>query len=50
VITKAITGQLSWVKAADIAGVSARHMRRIRRRIETLEAAAGEDRILPAER
>lgn len=31
---KAIAGQLSWVKAADIAGVSARHMWRIRRAIE----------------
>jgi len=34
VITKAIAGQLSWVQAADIAGVSARQMRRIRRAIE----------------
>lgn len=33
-ITKAIAGQLSWVQAADIAGVSARQMRRIRRAIE----------------
>jgi transposase len=34
VITKAIAGQLSWVQAADIAGVSARQMRRIRHAIE----------------
>jgi transposase len=34
VITKAIAGELSWVAAADIAGVSARQMRRIRRAIE----------------
>lgn len=33
-ITKAIAGQLSWVQAADIAGLSARQMRRIRRAIE----------------
>jgi transposase len=34
VITKALAGQISWVQAADIAGVSARQMRRIRFAIE----------------
>jgi len=34
VITKAIDGQLSWVAAADIIGVTPRQMRRIRRAIE----------------
>ena len=34
VITKAIDGQLSWVAAAEIIGVTARQMRRIRRAIE----------------
>ena len=34
-IIKALAGQLSWVQAADIAGVSARQMRRIRHAIET---------------
>jgi transposase len=34
IITKAIDGQLTWVAAADIIGVSARQMRRIRRAIE----------------
>ena len=33
VITKAITRQLSWVQAAEVLGVSARHMRRLRRQI-----------------
>ena len=35
VITKAIEGQLSWVAAADIIGVTPRQMRRIRRVIES---------------
>src|SRR5271166_825232 len=34
VILKAIAGELSWVQAADRAGVSARHLRRLRYRIE----------------
>ncbi len=34
VITKAIAGQISWAQAADIAGMSARQMRRIRYVIE----------------
>jgi transposase len=40
VIIKAIAGQLSWVQAADIAGVSARHMRRLRYRIEQFGMSA----------
>jgi transposase len=34
IITKAINGQISWVAAADIIGITARQMRRIRRAIE----------------
>jgi hypothetical protein len=34
VITKAITKQLSWVQATEIVGISARHMRRLRRKVE----------------
>lgn len=34
VITKAIAGQLSWVAAAQVLGITARHMRRIRRGYE----------------
>jgi transposase len=34
VITKAITRQLSWVQAAGILGISARHMRRLRHKVE----------------
>jgi transposase len=34
IITKAIDGQISWVAAADIIGVTPRHMRRLRRAIE----------------
>jgi transposase len=34
IITKAINGQLSWVAAADIIGITPRQMRRIRRAIE----------------
>ena len=32
VIVKAIDGQLTWIQAADILGVSARHLRRLKRR------------------
>ena len=34
VITKAIAGELQWIQAAAVLGVTARHMRRIRRGIE----------------
>jgi len=34
VITKAIAGELSWVQAAQVLGITARHMRRIRRGYE----------------
>jgi hypothetical protein len=34
VITKAITKQLSWVRAAEILGISARHMRRLRCKVD----------------
>ncbi len=34
IIIKAINGQISWVAAADIIGVTARHMRRIRGAME----------------
>src|SRR5229473_3186757 len=34
VITKAITKQLSWVQASEILGISVRHMRRVRRKVE----------------
>jgi len=34
VITKAIAKQLTWIQASEIIGVSARHMRRIRRKVE----------------
>jgi hypothetical protein len=34
VITKAITKQLSWVQAAEIMRISARHARRLRRKVE----------------
>jgi len=34
VITKAIAKQLSWVQASEILGISARHMRRLRRKLE----------------
>jgi len=34
VITKAIAKQLSWVQASEILGISARHMRRLRRKVE----------------
>lgn len=34
VITKAIAQQLTWVQASEVLGVSARHMRRLRRKVE----------------
>jgi len=34
VITKAIARQLSWVQAAEILAITARHLRRIRRAVE----------------
>ena len=34
VITKTITRQLTWVQASEILGISARHMRRLRRKVE----------------
>lgn len=34
VMMKAINGELTWIAAADILGVTARHMRRIRRAVE----------------
>jgi len=34
VITKAIARQLSWVQASEILAVSARHMRRLPRKVE----------------
>jgi transposase len=34
VITKAITKQLSWVQASEILGISVRHMRRLRHKLE----------------
>jgi hypothetical protein len=34
VITKAIAKQLTWVQASAIVGTSARHMQRLRRRVE----------------
>jgi transposase len=34
VVTKAIAGELSWVQAAQVLGITARHMRRIRRGYE----------------
>jgi hypothetical protein len=34
VMLKAINGEITWLGAADILGVTARHMRRIRRAME----------------
>ncbi|MGH7814739.1 MAG: helix-turn-helix domain-containing protein, partial [Candidatus Binataceae bacterium] len=34
VITKAIAGQLSWIQASEVLGISARQMRRLRRKFE----------------
>jgi hypothetical protein len=34
VITKAITKQLTWVQASEILGISTRHMRRLRCKVE----------------
>jgi transposase len=44
VITKAITRQLSWVQASEILGISARHMRRLRRKVERWDMSAVMDR------
>lgn len=35
VIVKAIEGRISWIQAAEILGISARHMRRLKERFET---------------
>ena len=35
-----ITKQLSWVQAAEILGISARHMRRLRRKVERWSMSA----------
>lgn len=35
VIVKAIDGQISWIQASEILGITARHMRRLRDRYET---------------
>ena len=42
IITKAIDGQNSWVAAADIIGVTPRHMGRIRRAIESGGISGGD--------
>src|SRR3984893_12834927 len=42
VITKAISKQLSWVQAAEILGISARHMRRLRWQGRTLGHVGGD--------
>src|SRR5437899_11543125 len=34
VITKAIARQLTWIQASEILNISARHMRRLRRKVE----------------
>jgi transposase len=34
VVTKAIAKQLTWLQASEILGISARHMRRLRRKVE----------------
>jgi transposase len=34
IIVKAIAGELTWIQAADILGMSARHMRRLKRQFE----------------
>src|SRR5437763_17129531 len=34
VMMKAINGEITWLQAADILGVTARHMRRMRRAVE----------------
>jgi len=34
VIVRAVTGELSWVQAAEICGITARHMRRLKQRYE----------------
>ena len=40
VITRAIAKQLSWVQAAAILGISARHLRRARRKVEGCSMSA----------
>ena len=40
VIAKAITKQLTWVQASEILGISARHMRRLRHKVECWGMAA----------
>jgi transposase len=40
VIMKAIAGELSWMQAAQVLGITARHMRRIRRGYERWGIAA----------
>ena len=44
VIEKAVEGKISWVQAADILGVSARHIRRLRHRYEHLGLPGLRDR------
>ena len=44
VITKAITKQLSWVQAAEIMRISARHAQRLRRKVERWGMLAVMDR------
>jgi len=34
VITKALTKQLNWVQASEMLGISARHLRRLRHKVE----------------
>ena len=34
VIVKAITGELTWIQAATICGITARHMRRLKERYQ----------------
>ena len=52
VIGKALAGSISWLDAAAILGVTARHMRRIRRRFEIFGKEALRDgrRALPRRR
>src|ERR1700730_3074 len=45
VITKAITKQLSWVQASEILGISVRHMRRLRRKVEGWGMSAVMDQV-----
>jgi hypothetical protein len=43
VITKAIAKQLTWLQASQIQAISARHMRRLRRKVECLGMSAAMD-------